>query len=291
MHSSDIARQGMTFIPGRQKSNRTQLPASLGAFYIDRYEVSNEEFKRFVESGGYEDSRFWSELEFVQEGNTLSWQDAVSQFVDSTGELGPATWANGTFSIGRENYPVSGISWFEAMAYAKFLGKQLPTAHHMRWAADCHPKNAFIVTRLSNFSQQAKSPRGAHQGIGGHEVYDLAGNVREWCFNDDNHGRRLNLGGCWNDAEYQFFVPDAKSPWDRSEYNGFRCVAYGEGEPRSELLASIDLSVSDKVCDSRSCRTWTFVVLVRIRPRLATQSKDRSVRSVGTIEILSARDC
>ena len=51
-------------------------------------------------------------------------------FRDSTGRPGPATWEVGTYPDGQADHPVGGVSWFEAVAYARFAGKELPTVHH-----------------------------------------------------------------------------------------------------------------------------------------------------------------
>lgn len=51
----------------------------------------------------------------------------------------------------------------------------------------------------------------------------MAGNVKEWCLNE-SEGMRYVMGGAWNDPEYMFFYPFAKSPWNRSLSNGFRCI-------------------------------------------------------------------
>jgi len=54
---------------------------------------------------------------------------------------------------------------------------------------------------------------------------DMAGNVREWCWNESSGGRFIR-GGAWDDAVYMYGNQSQQSPWDRSPRNGFRCVFY-----------------------------------------------------------------
>ncbi len=60
----------------------------------------------------------------------------MALFRDRTGRPGPATWEVGSFPEGQADFPVSGVSWHEAAAYAEFAGKSLPTLHHWFRAAD-----------------------------------------------------------------------------------------------------------------------------------------------------------
>jgi len=128
--------EDMVFIDAVQSSNWNNLPTDLGDFLIDRYEVSNRQFQDFVDAGGYEQPEFWEDLEFTHEGETLSWSEAVQRFRDETGSAGPAGWRNGRFPEEEADYPVRGVSWFEAAAYARFAGKRLPTIYHWQWATD-----------------------------------------------------------------------------------------------------------------------------------------------------------
>ena len=194
-------------------------------FLIDRYEVTNAQFQEFVDAGGYRVRQYWSDLKFVLNGATLSWQQAVEHFRDETGQdYGPATWQNGRFPEGQGDYPVSGVSWFEAAAFAKFVGKKLPTLPHWQRAADTD--QPMHLTALSNFSGAGPAARGTYRGIGRFEVYDLAGNVNEWCWNSDFEGRRYLRGGAWNESSYRFTDVDVASPWTRKTTYGFRCAKY-----------------------------------------------------------------
>ena len=82
---------------------------------------------------------------------TVSWEEAVLEFRDTTGRPGPSTWELGTYPEGQDDWPVRGVSWFEAAAYAQFAGKSLPTVHHWRLAAAMGIHCAILA--WSNFRQ------------------------------------------------------------------------------------------------------------------------------------------
>ncbi|MEN6428515.1 MAG: protein kinase [Phycisphaerales bacterium] len=199
------------------------------AYWIDEYEVTNAQFKRFVEEGGYGESKYWQGLQFIKDGRELDWTEAVAHFRDSTGQPGPSTWAQGTYPPGQDNHPVAGVSWFEARAYAAYRGKSLPTVHHWRKAASLD--DALMIIPFSNFGRGVATV-GAHQGVGRTGLYDMAGNVKEWCLNaaDDAETLRYLLGGGWGEQTYMFVAEDSRSPWDRSPLNGFRCVRHPQGQ-------------------------------------------------------------
>ncbi|MBI1248072.1 SUMF1/EgtB/PvdO family nonheme iron enzyme [bacterium] len=86
-------------------------------FYLDRYQVTNDQFLQFMEAGGYEQISLW-DPEIVP---------ALLDFVDATGQTGPRYWERGMYLHGQGNHPVVGICWYEAAAYARWVGKRLPT--------------------------------------------------------------------------------------------------------------------------------------------------------------------
>ena len=90
----------------------------VGGFFLDRYAVTNRQFRKFVQSGGYD----WLEI-WPQE----VWP-SVSRFTDRKGRPGPRDWEDGKFLPGQADHPVVGVSWYEATAYARWVGKRLPTA-------------------------------------------------------------------------------------------------------------------------------------------------------------------
>jgi dienelactone hydrolase len=197
-------------------------------FFIDRNEVTNRAFKAFVDAGGYRDPRYWKHP-FEVEGRDLSFAEAMHHFVDRTGRPGPATWEAGTYPEGQDEYPVTGVSWYEAAAYAESAGKTLPTLRH--WAvATGQPGWApyalgSVLLPMSNFKGKGPVPVGTTRAISPDGVADLAGNVREWCWNASERGRCLR-GGAWNDQEYMYSMVTQAPPLDRSEKNGLRCARY-----------------------------------------------------------------
>ena len=226
---------GMVPIPawtaklGLASSGQTERVEAL-PYLIDKYEVTNEQFKEFVDESGYRNPEYWKELKFLKDGHEVSWERAMEEFHDKTGQLSPATWERGTYPKGQEKHPVSGVSWYEAEAYAEFVGKSLPTVYHWERAA-CLGK-ALVIVPHSNFALEGTAPVGSHPGMGHTGLYDMAGNVKEWCFNaiGDPGGHRYILGGGWGEPTYVFTERNSRSAWDRSPLNGFRCVQYPEGE-------------------------------------------------------------
>jgi DNA-binding winged helix-turn-helix (wHTH) protein len=96
----------------------------IGDFLIDRHEVTNEQYKKFVDAGGYQKREFWKQP-FLKDGKSITWEQAVTYFHDATGRPGPANWEVGSYPNGMEQHPVAGVSWYEAAAYAEFAGKSL----------------------------------------------------------------------------------------------------------------------------------------------------------------------
>ncbi|MGO8818544.1 MAG: protein kinase domain-containing protein [Terriglobia bacterium] len=210
-------------------------PYPLPSYFIDRYEVTNREYQRFVDGGGYEKREYWTKT-FVRDGREMSWQDAMALFRDSTARPGPSTWEGGHYPQGQGNYPVSGVSWYEASAYAAFEGKSLPA--FAQWYAAASPDETNYIVQSSNISLSKLAPVGTFQGLGPYGTYDMAGNVREWVENDTSNGTKFILGGAWNSQTYLYADPQALSPFDRSPENGFRCVR-NTAPPPAEVLRPV----------------------------------------------------
>ncbi|MEO8227524.1 MAG: bifunctional serine/threonine-protein kinase/formylglycine-generating enzyme family protein [Gemmatimonadota bacterium] len=202
-------------------------PIQLNDFLMDRLEITNREYKVFVDSGGYRRRELWIDS-LVREGHAISWEQAVARMTDRTGRTGPATWEAGQPPNGHDSDPVGGVSWYEAMAYARFRGKALPTVIH--WSRAAGMRNSSWLVPASNFGGQGAEPVGTTRGVSSFGIRDMAGNVREWCLNAIGSQRAI-LGGGWSDPPYRFNDMYAQDPFDRSPLNGIRLVRYPSAEP------------------------------------------------------------
>ncbi|MDI6807890.1 MAG: formylglycine-generating enzyme family protein [Candidatus Eisenbacteria bacterium] len=167
----------------------------LNAFYIDKYEVTNADFEAFINAGGYTVVGFWS-----PEG----WSAKVSG-----GWTQPVYWGQSAYRSGSgyPGFPVIGVSWYEAEAYANFVGKRLPTEAEWEKAARgtdarTYPWGEGIDGTRANYSASGDpyesgsakiTPVGFYDGRlnpsppfqttnspGPYGAYDQAGNVWEW---------------------------------------------------------------------------------------------------------------
>lgn len=195
-------------------------PVQLEDYLMDRYEVTNQEYQNFVKAGGYEKPQFWKH-KFIKNGVELTWQEAMMQLRDGTGRPGPSTWEAGTYPKGQDNFPVTGVSWYEASAYAEFAGKSLPTVYH--WSHSAANGDSAYVIPLSNFGGVGPNPVGKNNAMHRFGTFDMAGNAKEWCWNESENERYI-LGGGWNEPTYMFNDADAQPPFDRLPKYGFRCI-------------------------------------------------------------------
>ena len=192
-----------------------------GAYYMDRFEVTNRQFEAFVAAGGYSTPAYWTEP-FLRDGEEIPFDTAVTEFVDRTGRPGPATWEGGSWPDGEGNYPVNGISWYEAAAYANFAGKMLPTQQHHQQALRLYNINSGIISQSSNFGTGGPREVGQDRAMTTFGLYDHVGNVREWCWNAMRENDRCSFGTSWADIPYMADSASPKSPWDRSPEHGVR---------------------------------------------------------------------
>jgi DNA-binding winged helix-turn-helix (wHTH) protein/dienelactone hydrolase len=229
--------------PGWPVGAPENIQFEMPAFAIARSEVTNQEYKEFIDAGGYDNEAYWQGLSFTENGKPLSFAEARKRFVDTTDRPGPAGWQLSTYRSGEAGLPVGGISWYEAMAYARFRGHTLPTVHHWARAAvssyggffNCAP----AIIALSRFSADGPVAASEEIGLGPWGTVSMFGNVREWALNFAGD-KALAVGGGWSD--YAGFTYAAQ-PMQRLPQFGLRLMHTLPGtEIRKELLQPIQLA-------------------------------------------------
>ncbi|MFP5265537.1 MAG: SUMF1/EgtB/PvdO family nonheme iron enzyme [Blastocatellia bacterium] len=169
----------------------------LADFRIDKYPVTNGEFAEFIEAGGYKIRSLWSDegwdwKESQKVDRPLYWSPWGGRGDDSSA----GSWrVQEMFEYGglRPNHPVSGVSWHEASAYARFAGKRLPTEAEWEKAASWDPrarsKRRFswgdepARAELANYDggEWGTTAVSAHpRGQSAYGCVDMTGNVWEW---------------------------------------------------------------------------------------------------------------
>jgi eukaryotic-like serine/threonine-protein kinase len=210
--------------------------AALDDFFIDQFEVTNREFKEFIDAGGYERRELWKHP-FVKGGKTLTYDEAMLQLKDTTGLNAPRRWVNQSYPEGRDDYPVTDVTWYEAAAYAAFRGKTLPTIYQWDKAArdgKASPFGAQYPWGVAPVGQEV--PNRAHfrgngpmpvtalaSGMSAYGAYHMAGNVAEWCSNGYGDGMTAT-GGDFNSPTYAFGNVAAVPATHSDSTLGFRCA-------------------------------------------------------------------
>ena len=229
LFSEGTIPENMVYVEGYLDEVKNIFLKDSCGFFLDRYEVTNKQFKEFIDNGGYRKPDYWKN-DFIRDGKRCSRDEAIALFIDKTGRPGPSAWEAGDYPEGQDDYPVGGVSWYEAAAYAEYAGKSLPTADHWDSGAGFYISSisetfGSRLYPLSNFSGKGPEPVGKNQGINCFGAFDMAGNVREWCWNGTDLGRIISGGG-WSDATYLYSSWNQLPPYDRSPENGFRCAKY-----------------------------------------------------------------
>ena len=234
---------------------------NIESFSIAVNEVTNKDFQEFVDAGGYENRIYW-DFPFQVGSKTYDFNSSMKMFTGKYGRPGPSNWAYGQFPSGLDNYPVTGISWFEARAYAKFLNLTLPNVYQWLLASG-NPENLMnvnqYVTRNSNYNstqlREVSNNLGSYNGLN-----NIGGNVKEWTLNPngDNQEKFSIMGGAYNEPSYTFNNYYSLSPFDRSIGNGFRLsknLTNGQSELDNDIIPEFKRNfyeiedVSDEVFD------------------------------------------
>lgn len=187
-------------------------PVNLQPFYLDATCVTNAQFNDFVNATGYrtESERFgWS---FVFQGHLTAKQQATAVRARVLGSewwcrVEGATWRHpegpGSHNKQRWHHPVTQVSWHDAMAYAHWAGKRLPTeaeweyaargglaGHRFPWGDELEPGGKHRMNVWQGTFPSRNTEADGHYGpaparsyrANGHGLYNLTGNVWEWCW-------------------------------------------------------------------------------------------------------------
>ncbi|MDE2217456.1 MAG: SUMF1/EgtB/PvdO family nonheme iron enzyme, partial [Planctomycetota bacterium] len=179
-----------------------QRKVFLSTYLIDKYPVTNAQYKKFIEARGYTQKTFWSDA---------GWRYILQSNPMESNEM------DGVLH-GEQDCPVVNISWYEAEAFAKWAGKRLPTEAEWEKAARgtdgrIYPwGNEFDKTRLNCAEVKIEKPTPVTKYPQGQSVYgcfDMAGNVWEWTAD-------------WYDSQYYCHAPnkDPQGP-DIAEENPY----------------------------------------------------------------------
>lgn len=221
---------GMVMINKGISQNGVDVPA----FLMDQHEITNGEYFNFVSSGGYREQKFWVDSMIIN-GLSVSWEQAMRTFVDKTGIPGPRLWSGGKYPDDKKDHPVVGICWYEAMAYARWAEKNLPTWDEWWLAAlggtgSVFPWGNDVKSSSWRANFELKGTRTGESyplGTSPFGCHDMAGNVREWLRDSRlSTGLRTVVGGSWADTPYMFEASHAEffGPDFSSDYIGFRCA-------------------------------------------------------------------
>lgn len=227
---------GGIFYRGSQDGSRDELPRhqiNLSSFAIDIHPVTNEQFVRFLEvMGGEKDSHH---------NDIIRLRD--SRIKRSAGKL--------SIESGYAKHPVVGVTWYGVVAYAKWVGKRLPTEAEWEIAARGGVEQALYATGEDIEKTQANFFSSDTTAVmsyapNGYNLYDMAGNVYEWCHDwygynyyeismqepDDPQGPlqgvyRVLRGGCWKSLKEDLRCSrrHRNNPGTVNSTYGFRCAA------------------------------------------------------------------
>ncbi|WKZ23538.1 MAG: formylglycine-generating enzyme family protein [Candidatus Brocadiaceae baterium WH-1] len=194
----------MVFVPeGNFIMGEERKTVYVGAFYIDKYPVTNAQYKKFIEATGAKRPLFWNDEQF-----------------------------------NKPLQPVVGVSWNDAVAYAKWACKRLPTETEWEKAArgidgreypwgNTPPDNTKAVYNMDPYTG-APSPVGdRRKGASPYGCLDMAGNVWEWCSDWYEEGKfRVVRGGSWINHHYilKSAYRSCSYPEGRDNNVGFRCA-------------------------------------------------------------------
>jgi formylglycine-generating enzyme required for sulfatase activity len=195
-------------------------------FYIAKYEVTNHQFKEFVDIGGYRQEKYWDRKGWAM----------VPMFVSADGHQGPVSWQKGKFPEGAGDEPVRGISFHEAAAYAKWLSEntgkkyRLPDEHQWEKAASwsnpqkkrtTYPWGDEWDAEHANFGDAVHTIGTDTNDVSPSGCCDMAGNVHEWARAAGDEQAAVIKGGA-ADIPEDLACSMARAYHLQRPYEGFR---------------------------------------------------------------------
>ena len=255
---STAVPEGMVLIPAGQfqmgsnddEAANDEQPVHtvhIDAFFMDEHEVTNLEYKAFIlENPSWQKSRIDKRF---HNGNYLK------------------HWSGNNYPSGKANHPVTYVSWYAAMAYAEWAGKRLPTEAEWEYAArgglaeKKYPLGNTISTRQANYNNHVGDTTAVGRyAANGYDLYDMAGNVWEWCLDE-------------YDADFYFVSRNSRNP-----ISGARTIQW-----ILENFASIPTN------SSRVLRGGSWILDARSL-RVANRSRNTPTYPYGSIGFRCVRD-
>ena len=166
----------------------------------------------------------------------------TKKFVGKYGKSGPANWSYGKYPNGLENHPVTGINWFEARAYANYMGLDIPNVFQWLYASGAGVSGIYDAKVLNNSNFNSNQMRDVFDQRGSNEeINNIAGNVKEWLTNPfgENNIEYSILGGSFLEPSYYYKNYSSLPPFDRSIGNGLRLI--------NNLKKNRDESIDNKI--------------------------------------------
>ena len=120
----------MVYIEGYKDEVTGNISKRKNGFFMDRYEVTNKQFKEFVDNGGYRNQEYWKNKFIKRWKRYLPGRKPCLSLQTKAEGQGHLPGKQEIILMDRMIIPVTGISWYEAAAYAEYAGKSLPTADH-----------------------------------------------------------------------------------------------------------------------------------------------------------------